>query len=52
MSESKSLCKWCNIQVPTNKIIKVRDNGFVVWIGCFDCYTKKKEIENNAETKK
>ena len=45
MSE-KGYCKWCDTQ--TNAIVKLQDEGRLVWVGCPDCYAKKKELENNA----
>ena len=40
----KSLCKWCDTQV--NGIIIERENGVVVWIGCSNCYIKRKGLKN------
>jgi len=39
-------CKYCDSQ--KNSIIKVFENGVLVWTGCSDCYLKKKESEENA----
>jgi len=38
-------CKWCDTL--TNNIVKLHDHGKVIWSGCLDCYTKKKEIEKH-----
>jgi len=43
--ENKSAyCKWCDTL--TNSIVKVLEEGRLVWVGCPDCFTKKKELEN------
>jgi len=42
-------CRWCDPPRETNCIIKVLDNGRLVWVGCPDCYVKKKELEKHAE---
>ena len=49
MSEAKEtyLCKWCN--TIKNSVIKEYDQGRLTWVGCVDCYKKRKELENNAE---
>jgi len=33
-------CKWCGTL--TNTIVKVLDKGRLVWIGCTNCYVKRK----------
>jgi len=33
-------CKWCDTS--TNTIVKVFDKGRLVWIGCTNCYEKRK----------
>ena len=45
MSE-KGYCRWCDSQ--TSSIVKVFKEGRLVWVGCPDCYVKKKELENNV----
>lgn len=42
-------CKWCDTL--TNTLVKVFDievfdEGRLVWVGCPDCYEKKKEIKS------
>ena len=50
MSENeKGLCRWCDTL--TNNIVKEYKEGRLVWAGCADCYTKKKEIEKHAKKK-
>ena len=44
MSE-KGYCNWCDTQ--TNSIVKVFEEGRLIWTGCPDCYVKKKEIEKH-----
>ena len=39
-------CKYCDTL--TNKIVKVYDNGVLVWAGCVDCREKRNELKNNA----
>ena len=46
MSE-KGYCRWCDTQ--TNAIVKLLDNGRLIWVGCPDCFVKKKELEKHAE---
>lgn len=36
-------CKWCDTL--TNSIIKVLEHGHLVWVGCVDCYDKRKKAE-------
>ena len=40
-------CKYCDSQ--TNGIVKIFENGVLVWAGCSDCYLKKKELEKDVE---
>ena len=54
MSE-KGYCKYCYRQKPIEQIVKKKEtyvqNGIKVtsvWIGCFDCYAKKKELEKGS----
>jgi hypothetical protein len=43
----RSHCRYCDSMVEADTIIIVRDaNGHVVWIGCTECYLKRKEIIN------
>lgn len=39
-------CKYCDSM--TNSIIRVFENGILIWTGCSDCYIKKKELEKDA----
>ena len=45
MSKSKEtyLCNWCGNIV--NTVIKEKEKGRLVWVGCVDCYKKRKELE-------
>ena len=44
MSEQKeNYCRWCDML--TNTIIKRLEEGRLVWVGCPDCYVKKKKAE-------
>lgn len=45
--EEKRYCNWCDTNNPQSWIT-VYDLGRLVWCGCANCYTKKKELENNA----
>jgi len=50
MSEKKEYrCRWCDPPRVTNCLIKELKHGKLVWIGCPDCFMKKKEIEKNAK---
>ena len=40
MSE-RGYCKWCDTL--TNAIIKVFENGVMIWTGCINCYELHKE---------
>lgn len=39
----KGLCKWCDTL--TDDIVKVLTLGKLTWVGCIECYEKKKELE-------
>lgn len=36
-------CKWCN--TGTGAIIKLYDSGRLIWVGCINCYEKRKKAE-------
>ena len=46
MSE-KGYCNWCDKL--TNSIVKVFEEGRLIWSGCSDCFVKKKRLENNEQ---
>ena len=43
-AKKKGYCNWCDTL--TNRIIKeYDDDDRLIWVGCVDCYNKKKELE-------
>jgi len=43
-------CKWCDTL--TNSIVKQYEEGILLWVGCPDCFVKKKGVRETKEKKK
>lgn len=39
-------CKHCDTL--TNSIVQIFEGKMLIWVGCIECYEKRKEIENDV----